>query len=227
MQYVTIKKEVKKENGKVVYLVPALTLKNSQGDTKQKIAHPLGNDYFEFESVEEAIKSIELSGFKYILPDGTKPLDFKENISKESLTFEEMVYNALIEKTKDINSSVVSAAISALGELSDIKLLDLFIDKMGEDNEAIRTSSINAILPFGNSSVKKLLQALKDENWVRRNSALITIQRMIDSESVNVERLFEPLIEMLKDGNTIVKTSAIITLGKAYKFYKKQKDSVR
>lgn len=45
MQYVSIKKEVNQENGNEVFLVPALNLKNSKGATKQKIPHPLGDDY--------------------------------------------------------------------------------------------------------------------------------------------------------------------------------------
>lgn len=225
MQYIAIKKEFKDIDGKVIYLVPALTLKNSQGATKQKIAHPLGNDYLVFDTIEEAIKSIELSGFKYVLPDGTKQVESVKNTDLLNGSYEELVYNSLIEKTKDINSSIVAAAITALGEMTDIKLLDIFIEKMGEDNEAIRVSSINSILPFGNRAIPKLLKALKDENWVKRNSALITIQRMIDSENVDVENLFYPLIEMLKDNNTIVRTTAITTLGKNYKIYKKQKNS--
>ena len=46
MQYVSIKKSVK--DGREVFLVPALNLKNSEGTTKQRIAHPLGDDYLEF-----------------------------------------------------------------------------------------------------------------------------------------------------------------------------------
>lgn len=223
MQYITIKREIKNEDGQIRFLVPALTLKNSQGDTKQKIAHPLGNDYLEFDTVEDAIKSIEISGFKYILPDGTKQVKYNKNSNSDPNTYEELVYNSLIEKTKDINSSVVAAAIAALGEMAEFKLLDVFIEKMGEDNEAIRTSAINAILPLGNLATEKLLQALKDENWVRRNSALIALQRLINLENVDVEKLFLPIVEMLKDSNTIVRTSAIVTLGLNYKLYKKQK----
>ena len=218
MQYVSIKKVLK--DGREVFQVPALNLKNSEGTTKQRIAHPLGDDYLEFNTLEEAIRSAELSGFKYILPDGTKPLEAK----KEQLinnNIDDMVYNTLIKQVRDINSSVVAASITALGELGDIKLIDLFIEKMGEDNDSVRTSAINSILNFGEAGTEKLLQALKDENLVRRNSALITFSRLIDSETVNPEKILPSLIVMTEDKNTIVKTSAIQTLGKAYKLYKK------
>lgn len=218
MQYVSIKKVLK--DGREVFQVPALNLKNSEGTTKQRIAHPLGDDYLEFNTLEEAIRSAELSGFKYILPDGTKPLEAK----KEQLinnNIDDMVYNTLIKQVRDINPSVVAASITALGELGDIKLIDLFIEKMGEDNDSVRTSAINSILNFGEAGTEKLLQALKDENWVRRNSALITFSRLIDSETVNPEKILPSLIVMTEDKNTIVKTSAIQTLGKAYKLYKK------
>lgn len=221
MQYISIKKEVNNVSGNAVFLVPALNLKNSKGTTTQKIAHPLGDDYLEFENLEDAVRSIELSGFKYILPDGTKQIIREEKPVKTDKNYDELVYDALINQTKDLNSSVVAAALTALGELNDVKLMDLFLEKMGEDNESVRTSAINAILRYGAASVQKLLTALKDENWVRRNSAIIAIQRLIDSESVNPEKLFTHLIRMTNDKNTIVKTSAILTLGKAYKFYKK------
>ena len=152
MQYVSIKKVLK--DGREVFQVPALNLKNSEGTTKQRIAHPLGDDYLEFNTLEEAIRSAELSGFKYILPDGTKPLEAK----KEQLinnNIDDMVYNTLIKQVRDINSSVVAASITALGELGDIKLIDLFIEKMGEDNDSVRTSAINSILNFGEAGTEK------------------------------------------------------------------------
>lgn len=218
MQYVSIKKVIK--DGREVFQVPALNLKNSQGATKQRIAHPLGDDYLEFNTLEDAIRSAELSGFKYILPDGTKPLEAKKEQPLNN-NIDDMVYNTLIKQVNDINPSVVAASIIALGELGDIKLIDLFIEKMGEDNDSVRTSAINSILTFGEAGTEKLLQALKDENWVRRNSALITFSRLIDNETVNPEKILPSLIEMTEDKNTIVKTSAIQTLGKAYKLYKK------
>ena len=98
----------------------------------------------------------------------------------------------------------------------------LFIEKMGEDNDAIRTSAINSVLNFGEPAVEKLLTALKSGNWVKRNSALIALSRLIDSETVNPEKLFSALIEAVEDKNTIVKTTAVTTLGKAYKLYKKE-----
>lgn len=220
MQYISIKKELR-ENNKIVYLVGALTLKNAKGDTKQIIPHPLGDNFLEFDTVEDAIRAIEISGFKYILPDGTKPQATTRPDTKGK-NYEELIYETLIEQTNDMNSSVVGAALVALGELKDIKLIELFIEKMGEENETIRTSSINALLQFGAGAVKYLIKSLKDDNWVRRNSAVISLSRLIDSESVNPEKIFTYLIEMTNDKNHVVKISAITALGKAYKLYKKE-----
>lgn len=220
MQYVSIKKNIKND-GKNVFLVQALTLKNSQGTAKQIIPHPLGDSYLEFETLEEAIRAIELAGFKYILPDGTKP-EITPTPDTKVKSYDEQVFNALIEGTRDMNSAVVSAAITALGEMRDLKLLDLFIEKMGEDNEIIRNAAISSILQFGPSAAKELLRVFHDENWVKRNSAVICISRLIDSESVNPEKLFAHLIEMTNDKNHIVKISAITALGKAYKLYSKE-----
>ncbi len=223
MRYVSIKKEIKKDDGSEVFLVPALTLKNSQGATKQRIPHPLGDGYLEFSTEQEAVKAIVLSGFKPILSDGSKPIERDEKPSNKVVaSYDELVFDALIRQTKDINSTVVAAAITALGELGEFKLLDLFIEKLGEENELIRVSAINAILNFGGIALKSLIPALKDENWVRRNSVLVVIQRLLDSESVKPEKLFSVLVEMTEDKNTIVKTSAITALGKAYKLYKKE-----
>ncbi len=219
MQYVSIKKSVK--DGREVFLVPALNLKNSEGTTKQRIAHPLGDDYLEFQTLEEAIRAAELSGFKYILPDGTKQAETVK-IQTSNNNIDEAVYNTLLNQIRDINPAVSAAAITALGEFGDAKLIDLFIEKMGEDNDAIRTSAINSVLNFGEPAVEKLLTALKSGNWVKRNSALIALSRLIDSETVNPEKLFSALIEAVEDKNTIVKTTAVTTLGKAYKLYKKE-----
>lgn len=221
MQYISIKKSVK-EGGKEVFLVGALALKNSQGATKQIIPHPLGDNFLEFPTLEGAIRAIEISGFKYILPDGTKPEVPVQRPDTKDKTYDELVYDALIVQTKDINSAIVAAAITALGELKDLKLVDLFIDKMGEESETIRTSAVNALLQYGSTAVRSIIKVLNDENWVRRNSAVICLSRLIDSESVNPEKLFTYLIEMTNDKNHVVKISAINALGKAYKLYKKE-----
>ena len=92
---------------------------------------------------------------------------------------------------------------------------------MGEDNEQIRTSAINSLLKFGVSAMKPLVKVLKDDNWVRRNSSIIAIQKLIELEIVNPESIISLLVKMTEDKNTIVKTSSVVALGKAYKLYKK------
>lgn len=222
MQFVSIKKEIK-DNGKEVFLVGALILKNSKGDTKQIIPHPLGDSYLEFSTIEEAIRAIEISGFKYILPDGSKP-QIQKRPETTGKSYDELVYDALIAQTKDMNNAVVAAALTSLAELKDLKIIELLIDKMGEENELVRASAINAILQFGATSVKYLIKALRDENWVKRNSAVVSLSRLLDSESINPEKIFTYLIEMTNDKNHIVKISAITALGKAYKLYKKSEN---
>ena len=221
MQYVTIKKETTVSGDKTIFLVPALTLKNSQGQKKQQIPHPLGTDYLTFDTIEDAVRAVEISGFQCIFPDGVKS-EYKgveHNFVDKSI--EDNILLTLKQQLNDINSSVVAAALNALGELEDKNLLALFVEKIGEDNELIRTAAISSIVKIGTSAIESLMKALKDENWVRRNSALICISRLIDNEGVNPETLFSVLIKMTEDKNTIVKTSAISVLGKAYKVYKK------
>ena len=76
---------------------------------------------------------------------------------------------------------------------------------MGEDNESIRQNSIEAILKYGNDALPKVLESLKSENWVKRNSAVICLQRFCETKQVHIDKIIEALLEALKDNNPIVK----------------------
>ena len=72
MQYLAIKQE--EQNGKIVYVINAIPLKNKNKSVVQKIPHPLGSDFLVFEDLEEAKKAVSRAGFSYILPDGKKEI---------------------------------------------------------------------------------------------------------------------------------------------------------
>ena len=73
MQYIAIKKEIK--DGKEVFAVSAIPLKNTNKAIVQRIPHPLGSDILTYENLEEAKDAVLLAGFSYILPDGKKALN--------------------------------------------------------------------------------------------------------------------------------------------------------
>ena len=52
MQYLAIKQE--EQNGKIVYVINAIPLKNKNKSVVQKIPHPLGSDFLVFEDLKEA-----------------------------------------------------------------------------------------------------------------------------------------------------------------------------
>ena len=83
MQYLAIKQE--EQNGKIVYVINAIPLKNKNKSVVQKIPHPLGSDFLVFEDLEEAKKAVSRAGFSYILPDERKKFkifQFKLKIKK-------------------------------------------------------------------------------------------------------------------------------------------------
>ena len=68
----------------------------------------------------------------------------------------------------------------------------------------------------------EVLNALKDENWVRRNSAVLCLQQFCTRKDIDTSLIIENLLEAIKDNNPIVKCSVIKALGLAYKNYKSQ-----
>lgn len=221
MKRITIKKEIRDADGKenTVYIVSALTFKQKDNTIKQQIPHPLGTDIMEFSSLDEAKKAIEMSGFLYILPNGEIQTESKPR-AVQSIDLQEKIFQSLLKMAKDSNSSVQASAIYALGELKDRKLLPIFADKMGEDNDAVRTNAINALVNFGAGAANTAIKALEDENWVRRKSAITVIERLANETALKPEIFFEPLIERFNDSNNIVKCSAITAVGKIFKVYR-------
>ena len=80
MQYVSIKKEKNNTTNKIQFIVNALVFEGKNGQ-QRKIPHPLGHSTMNFESLDDAKRAIELAGFAYILPDGTKEINITKNNS--------------------------------------------------------------------------------------------------------------------------------------------------
>ncbi len=217
MNYIPIKEEINHDgaNEKKVYIIPALSLNQSSGATL-KVPHPLGAECIVFATVEEAKTAIERAGFLYILPNGIKAVARADCFQD----YDKLIFESLTALTNDMNATVVASAISALGDIQNRESIDLFLEKIGEDNEAIRSNAVEALFKYGNVTVERLIETLKDPNWVKRNSAIICIGKLADVPSIDLSCSVLPLVEKLKDTNNIVKSTAAVTLGKIYKSLK-------
>ncbi len=223
MQYIAIKTEEK--DGKELYIVNAIPLKNKNKSIVQKIPHPLGSDILRYETLEDAKDAIVRAGFSYILPNGqkgTKPTP-KATKTTSGYDYSQLVFEAIRDKIESSNTSVAAAAILALSEFPTEETFDILFNKIGEDNDAIRKNAISGICRYGNILQDKIIQALKSSNWVTRNSALTCIATLAETSNIDLEKFIIPLSETTNDLNTIVQTNALTTLGKVYQTYQKNK----
>ncbi len=222
MQYIAIKQEEK--NGKNIYLVNAIPLKNKNQSIIQKIPHPLGSDILTYETIDEAKEAITRAGFSYILPSGEKgnKITTKKNTNKiSSYDYSQIILDTIQNKIDSSHPTVSAAAILALSEFPTEETFDILFNKLGEDNDQIRKNAISGICRYGNLIQDRIIETLKSPNWVARNSAITCIQNLVDSTNINVEKFIIPLTEITNDTNTIVQTNAILTLAKVYQSYQK------
>ncbi len=221
MQYVAIKKEIK--NNEEIFVVNAIPLKNKNKSIVQKIPHPLGSDGMEFKTLEEAKDAITRAGFSYILPDGkkeTKP----QKVNKITYTennYEELIYNAIKEKTNSSNANVCAAAILAISEFPKDETFEILFSKFGEDNDLIRKNAISGVCRYTKILQNKIIETLKSSNWVEINSAISCITNLATNSDIELDKFIIPLINATKDSNPIVQTNALQALAIVYQNYKK------
>ena len=181
MQYVAIKKEIK--NNEEIFVVNAIPLKNKNKSIVQKIPHPLGSDGMEFKTLEEAKDAITRAGFSYILPDGKKETKIPQKANKITYTennYEELIYNAIKEKTNSANSNVSASAILAISEFPKDETFEILFSKFGEDNDLVRKNAISGVCRYGKilqpstwvsgrditrTGLQKILQYLVSQTW--------------------------------------------------------------
>lgn len=222
MQYIAIKQEQK--NNKEVYIVNAISLKNTSKSIVQKIPHPLGTDTLEYSSLEEAKEAIIRAGFSYILPDGQKG---SKQITRQIKTsvgtnYEQMIIDTIKDKINSSNSTVAAAAILTLSEFPNEETFDILFNQLGQDNDLIRKNAISGICRYGNLLKDRIIESLKSSNWVERNSAISCILNIAETDD-DIEKFITPLCHACNDSNTIVQTNALTTLTKVYQNYQKNK----
>lgn len=216
MQKVTIKKTTAED--KTIYFVQALSLKNSENKTSLCIPHPQGNERLEYNTIEEAVFAVKQAGFDYILPDGET---FHESVITNSASnksdIEKLLFSKFKLKSDDINSSVAASALKALSYLNDSNSVDIYLSKIGEDNDKIREIAIEGLVLNRELVLEKLLNALSDANWVARNSAITALTKISEFADVELERILENVIKCIDDKNTIVQCNALISAGQIYR----------
>ena len=215
MKYVQIK-EIQSQEGETLYKVNAIVLQSKSGEKKKKIPHPLGTETMIFKSLDKAKEAVILSGFEFVLPDGSRKKKKKFKIEP----YDKKIFDALIAQTNNSNPNIVAAAIQALSGMNHPECLKLYISKLGEENDTIRQNSIEAILKYGIKAIPQVIEALKNDNWVTRNSAVICLQTFCENKDIEISPIIDVMLENLKETNPIVKCSLIKALGCAYKTYK-------
>ncbi len=217
MKYVQIK-EIQSQEGETLYKVNAIVLQSKSGEKKKKIPHPLGTETMIFKSLDKAKEAVALSGFEFVLPDGSRKEEEKEKFKIEP--YDKKIFDALMTQTNNSNPNIVAAAIQALSGINHPECLKLYISKLGEENDTIRQNSIEAILKYGIKAIPQVIEALKNDNWVTRNSAVICLQTFCENKDIEISPIIDVMLENLKETNPIVKCSLIKALGSAYKTYK-------
>lgn len=224
MQYIAIK-EVEKD-GKTVYCIPAISLKNKNQSVVQKIPHPMGTDILEFADMEQAQETIKRSGFACVMPDGKKVIQKSTSVkiqNSNNKNYDEIVYETIKSKIYSNNSNVVASAILAITEFPREETFEILIDKMGEDNDLIRKNSISGICRYGKILQDRIIKALESGNWVQRNSAVTCINNLTDQSDIEFEKFINPLVQVCQDQNPIVQSNALMTLAQVYNTFKSQK----
>lgn len=221
MQYLAIKQE--EQNGKIVYVINAIPLKNKNKSVVQKIPHPLGSDFLVFEDLEEAKKAVSRAGFSYILPDGKKEIqNIPIQAKNKKDAYSDMIFDAIKDKVSSTNSNVCASAILVISEFPMEETFEILFDKIGEENDSIRKNAICGICRYGKLLQDRIIDALSSTNWVCRNSAITCIANLVDDNNIDIVKFIKPLVKTSNDVNPIVQSNALTTLALVYQAYQKK-----
>ena len=207
------KKNVIKDGEQVeVYIIPAMCFTQPDGKVK-KVPHPDGTGTLTFQTLTKAVDAITLAGFNYSLQNMEIQTAKPQNYSySEQLN----VVESLINLLRDKNHGVIESAIYALGEINSEEAIKPLLQFFGKDDNGLRKQAIDALAKIGLSAIPHLIDALKDQNWMTRNSAAICLGEMSNHHN-NLVITISPLIGALNDSQSTVRGSAAISLGKIYK----------
>lgn len=234
MQRIVITKKTQIINGQEThyYVIPAWSLIDTNTQQERLIPHPQGNSVIEYQTLKDAVHSVKVAGFEYTLPAGEKFIEDDTTIIQEPVfqtgftNLESILYKKLASKVDDINSNIAAAAISGLDELRNPKAIDLFINKIGEDNELVRKASINALVKYKNYVINKLVNVLDDTNWVKRNSAITCLIQIAEISNIDPQNIIMPILNLINDSNPIVQANALYAVGRIYRIHQDKQERV-
>ncbi len=212
MDIIPIKKnKVKKDGSEIeVFTIPALSINLSDKVTK-KVPHPNGNSTMSFSTLEKAISAIQLAGYHYrdggrvVLPRAVDTIGLVD------------VKQPLIALLQDKSSSVVLSAIYALGEINCEEAITPLINLLEKDDNTVRDRTIQSLAKIGLSAVGPLLATINDENWIKRNAAIICLGEISELHPLDPHKILGAIINKLEDPQSVVRSSAAISLAKIYK----------
>lgn len=222
MNKITIKKVISNKDSEknIVYCVPVILLRNSKNSVAMQLPHPQGTSAKEFSTLEDAVIAVKQAGFDYILPEGEfiseSSIRNLKNFDTKKDNIESLLFDKIALKVNDINIGIAASAIKGLALINNKKAIDIFLDKLGEDNETIRNSAIEALAYYQDEVVDLLLEALIDNNWVKRNSAITCLTKISEQVPLNMEQILVPMINRFDDSNPIVQANAIFSMAKIY-----------
>ncbi len=212
MDIIPIKKNKVRKNGSEVevYTIPALSI-NLSDKVAKKVPHPNGNSTMSFSTLERAINAIQLAGYSY--SDGGKVV-LPRVIDTVGLVD---IKQPLITLLNDKSSSVVLSAIYALGEINCEEAISPLINLLEKDDNTLRERTIQSLAKIGLPAIRPLLSTINDNNWIKRNAAIICLGEISELHPIDPHKILEAVIAKLEDPQSVVRSSAAIALAKIYK----------
>jgi len=117
----------------------------------------------------------------------------------------------LIHDLKNKDKEIRNQAGYTLGRLGDERALEPLIQALNDEDKEVRNDISEGFVFFaeeiGDPAIKRLIKALKDDNWRLRQHAAWILGNTEDKRAV------EPLIQALKDENSDVRMQAAWALG--------------
>jgi len=107
---------------------------------------------------------------------------------------------------KEVLTGVKVNAADALGKIKDVRAIKVLIENLGDKNEEIRESVINALTQIGEPAVKPVIAVLGHRSADVRAGAAKVLGKINHADGA------EPLISLLKDDVPAVREQAIESL---------------
>ncbi len=113
---------------------------------------------------------------------------------------------ALIDTLKDKNVYLRIHSAHMLGYIRDVRAVKPLATALRDKSEWVRMAASRSLYKLGEASVSELVEAVKDDNWRVRRTAVIALGGIEDKNAI------EALTKALKDSNMLVSAHAAKSL---------------